>query len=97
MSYIPTDPEIMEALGARLRALRKAQKRTMVEVAEAAGLDRETVSRAERGDNPTLATLVRLLRTYGRLSALDDLIPEPLPSPLTAVRERGLGRYDRGG
>ena len=92
-----TDPEIMGALGARLRALRKAQKRTIVDVAEAAGLDRETVSRAERGDNPTLATLVRLLRVYDRLTALDDLVPEPLPSPLDAVSERGLGSYDPGG
>lgn len=88
-----TDPEWLEELGRRLRALRKSQRRTIVDVAREAGLDRETVSRAERGDNPTLLTLVRLLRVHGRLNALEDFIPEPLPSPLEALGKR----YERGG
>ena len=87
-----TDPEWLEELGRRLRVLRKSQKRTIVDVAREAGLDRETVSRAERGDNPTLLTLLRLLRVYGRLNALEDFIPEPLPSPLEALERRRGGR-----
>ena len=91
-SSIRTDPEWLEELGRRLRVLRRSQRRTIVDVAREAGLDRETVSRAERGDNPTLLTLLRLLRVYGRLNALEDFIPEPLASPLEALERRGGGR-----
>lgn len=86
------DPEILGLIGARLRGLRKASGFTMAEAAERAGLARKTVSRAENGDNPTLLTLVRLLRAYGRLSALDQFIPEPEVSPMTLLRGRGRTR-----
>ena len=82
-----TDIEWMEEVGRRLRRLRKARQLTLVEVAERAGIDRVTVSRAEKGDNPTLHTLTRLLRVYGRLDGLEALVPEPLPSPLAALEE----------
>lgn len=80
-----TDVEWMAEVGRRLGRLRASRALTLVEVAERAGLDRETVSRAEKGDNPTLQTLTRLLRVYGRLDALEQLAPEPLPSPLAAL------------
>ncbi len=86
-----TDPEILQELGGRLRGLRKVHGLTLEEVAERTGLDRTTVGRAERGDNPTLLTVIRILRTYGRLSALDHLIPEPEVSPMALVR-KGKGR-----
>jgi transcriptional regulator with XRE-family HTH domain len=75
----------MAEVGRGLGRLRASRALTLVEVAERAGLDRETVSRAEKGDNPTLQTLTRLLRVYGRLDALEQLAPEPLPSPLAAL------------
>lgn len=80
-----TDVEWMAEVGRGLGRLRASRALTLVEVAERAGLDRETVSRAEKGDNPTLQTLTRLLRVYGRLDALEQLAPEPLPSPLAAL------------
>jgi len=82
------DPEIMAELGGRLAGLRKAAGLTQAEVAERAGLDRSTVSRAERGDNPNLLTVIRLLRVYGRLGALDAFVPEPDVSPMALVRSR---------
>ena len=82
------DPEVLEEVGRRLRALRKARGLTLEETADATGLHTTTVSRAEHGDNPTLLTLVRLLRAYGRLAALDGFIPEAEVSPMTLVRER---------
>jgi len=83
-----SDPEILDLIGGRLRGLRKASGSTMAEAAERAGLARKTVSRAEKGDNPTLLTLVRLLRIYGRLSALDQFVPEPEVSPMALLRSR---------
>ena len=82
-----TDAEILAELGRRLGKLRRSAGLTQAESAERAALDRSTVSRAEQGDNPTLLTVVRLLRVYGRLGALEAFIPEPGVSPMALVRE----------
>jgi len=86
-----TDPEILEELGQRLAALRKTTGLNQAQAAQKAGLDRSTVSRAEGGDNPTLLTVVRLLRVYRRLAALDAFIPEPEVSPMALIRA-SMGR-----
>ena len=83
-----TDPEILATLGRRLARVRSATGLLQAEVAERAGLDRSTVSRAEQGDNPTLLTVVRLLRVYGRLGTLEQFIPEPEVSPMALIRSR---------
>ncbi|MDH5761226.1 MAG: helix-turn-helix transcriptional regulator [Gemmatimonadota bacterium] len=88
-----TDPEIMKELGERLTRLRRSRSLTQADAAERAGIDRTTVSRAERGDNPNLLTVIRLLRVYGRLEALDQFIPAAEVSPMQLVRaaRRGYG------
>ena len=78
----------MRELGRRLAALREAQRLTMLEAAKRAALSRQTLYRAERGQNPTLLTIVRLLRVYGRLAALESFIPEPEISPMAVLEER---------
>ncbi|MFT5144316.1 MAG: transcriptional regulator with XRE-family HTH domain [Rhodothermales bacterium] len=83
-----TDPEIVSAIGSRLRELRKARRLTIEEASEQAELNPSTVVRAEQGRNPTLMTLLRLLRVYGELGGIENLIPEPSVSPLAVVRER---------
>ena len=83
-----TDREVMRELGRRLAALREVQRLTMLEAAERAALSRQTLYRAERGQNPTLLTIVRLLRVYGRLAALESFIPEPKISPMAVLEER---------
>ncbi|MGD2153102.1 MAG: helix-turn-helix transcriptional regulator [Gemmatimonadales bacterium] len=83
-----TDRELMQVIGERLVALRKARGLTQAEAAERAGLSRSTLHRAEKGDNPTLLTLVRLLRVYGRLAALESFIPALELSPMARLRER---------
>ena len=86
-----TDREILRDIGSRLQALRGAVGLTQTEAAERAGLGRSTLHRAEHGENPTLHTVVRLLRVYGRLEALEEFIPEPPISPMERLRERGGG------
>jgi transcriptional regulator with XRE-family HTH domain len=83
-----TDAEILEELGRRLLALRRARGLTQSEAARLAGLGRNTLYRAEQGDNPTLQTVVRLLRAYGRLAALDRFVPAPEISPMARLRGR---------
>lgn len=83
-----TDREVMQAIGERLVGLRKARGLTQKEAAERAGLSRSTLHRAEKGDNPTLLTLVRLLRVHGRVAALESFIPALEVSPMARLRER---------
>lgn len=85
-----TDPEILQELGRRLAALREARRMSQTEAAELSGLSRKTVYSAERGENPRLLTLVRLLRTYGTLESLSAFIPETEISPIEILeRTRG--------
>ncbi len=86
-----TDPEILAVLGRRLARIRESAGLLQAEAAERAGLDRTTVSRAERGENPTLLTVIRLLRVYGRLEALESFLPEPDVSPMALVRDGRRG------
>ena len=85
-----TDGEVLAWLGTRLRELRKTQRLTSQEAARLAGLSRRTLYRAERGQNPTLETLVRLLRLYGRLDALAEAFAGAEISPM-AVLEKARG------
>jgi transcriptional regulator with XRE-family HTH domain len=80
-----TDAELLAQVGARLAELRRGQRLTVVEVAQRTGLSRSTIAFAERGKNPTLSTLVRLLRTYGRLDAIAAFLPPPELSPMALI------------
>lgn len=79
------DADVLEELGVRLRALRRSRRLSQEEAARRSGLSRRTLWGAENGENPTLLTVVRLLRTYGRMGALDDFIPPTEVSPIDVV------------
>ena len=81
-----TDGEIMVEIGRRLRAMRKSRRVSQSEAAEKSGVSRKTVHLAEHGENPTLLTLIRLLRTYGGLNSLNEFIPDLELSPLEVLR-----------
>lgn len=83
-----TDREILQSIGERLRALREARSLSQAEAAERAGLARSTVVEVEKGDNTTLQTVIRLLRVYGRLGALESFVPAPEVSPMARLRRR---------
>lgn len=83
-----TDFEILREIGQRMEGLRRARGLTQTAAAERAGLSRNTLYRAEQGENPTLHTVIRLLRTYGRLPALEAFIPALEISPMARLRDR---------
>jgi transcriptional regulator with XRE-family HTH domain len=89
------DSEILAEIGSRLRSLRKARKLTQTEAADRAGLGRHTLYRAEQGDNPTLTTILRLLRVYGRLDAVEGFIPLIEISPMERLKERRASEVTR--
>lgn len=79
-------------VGGRLRAYRLQRNLTVEEVATKGGLSRNTVLNAERGANPRLVTVIRLLRALDRLDALDAFLPTPRISPLALLEGKGKPR-----
>jgi transcriptional regulator with XRE-family HTH domain len=73
-------------LGEHLRSWRKLQRLTIQQVAESAGITRNTVSRLERGE-PTvgLDVLLNVARALGQLDAL-VLATDPYESDLGRAR-----------
>jgi transcriptional regulator with XRE-family HTH domain len=92
-----TTDEILAELGARLQRYRLQQDRTIQEVAATAGIGERTLERAEAGENPTLRTLVKVLRALGRVEALDAFLPSPLVSPLQLAAASGRERQRASG
>lgn len=86
-----TDGELLVELGHRLQAVREDAGLTITETAQRAGLSRRTLWRAERGMNPTLLTVIRLLRACGHLEALQRFLPERELSPMVRLHERQSG------
>ena len=86
------DQDLLAEFGARLRRYRLQQNLTVTNVARRAGVNRNTVVNAEAGRNPRLETVIRLLRVYGRLDALDAFLPPPGLSPLELAETGGRSR-----
>jgi transcriptional regulator with XRE-family HTH domain len=88
---IASTTQIEADLGQRLRRRRVALGLNQTEVAERAGLARRTVSSVERGEGASMATFVALLRALGALDQLQQILPDPGPSPI-ALTEGRAGR-----
>ena len=87
-----TDDELLKEVGGRLRAYRLQQNQTVASVAERAGVNANTVLNVEAGKNPRLLTILRLLRVYGRLDAVNAFLPAPQISPLQLAKQKGRVR-----
>lgn len=87
-----TNDEILVEMGRRLRSYRLQRNVTVADLAEQAGLNRNTVLNAEAGRDPRLSTLVAMLRVLGRLDALEAFLPTPPISPLQLVKLRAQQR-----
>ncbi|WP_231631764.1 helix-turn-helix domain-containing protein, partial [Streptomyces clavuligerus] len=71
-----TDDEVLDAVGPRLRALRRDRGITLADLATTTGVSESTLSRLENGQRrPTLELLLPLARTYN--VPLDDLVGAP--------------------
>ncbi|MFW5452441.1 helix-turn-helix transcriptional regulator [Thioalkalivibrio sulfidiphilus] len=87
-----TDDAVLAELGERLARLRIGRGLTQAQLADEAGVGKRTVERAEAGHSVQLVTLVRLFRVLGLMSALDQLMPEPGPTPMERLKEQTTGR-----
>jgi transcriptional regulator with XRE-family HTH domain len=86
------DP-VLDAVGPRLRALRRRRGGTLAELSETTGISVSTLSRLESGGRkPTLELLLALARAYQ--VPLDELVGAPVPGD-PRVRARPLRRGGR--
>ncbi|WP_405504690.1 helix-turn-helix domain-containing protein [Streptomyces purpurascens] len=70
------DDEVLDGVGPRLRALRRARGITLADLAATTGVSESTLSRLESGlRRPSLELLLPLARTYD--VPLDDLVGAP--------------------
>lgn len=86
--FTPSDPQLLTQLGARLRAYRAQQGLTIKELAFRAGVTPLTLLKAERGDNFTMRTFLRVLRALGRTDLVEGFLPPPLESPLRLLDQK---------
>ena len=92
MMPVMTDSDVLSEIGRRLRAYRLQRNLTAEHVATRAGIQVRTLLSAERGANPRLGTLIRVLRALDRLEALDAFLPEPGLSPMALLKLKGKQR-----
>jgi transcriptional regulator with XRE-family HTH domain len=81
---------VLDAVGPRLRAIRKQRRATLEQLAELTGLSVSTISRIESGQRrPTLDVLLPLARAYHL--PLDDLVGAP-PTGDPRIHPRPVNR-----
>ncbi len=87
-----TDIEVLQEIGARLRAYRLQRNLTQADLATSAGVNRTTIRDIEAGKDSQLSTLVKLLRGLGRLKDIDAFLPRPSVSPIQLMKNQGKPR-----
>lgn len=86
------DPALLTEMGHRLGHYRLQLNLSQAQLAKKAGISKRTLERLESGESVQLTNFIRVLRSLGRLDALDQLLPEPLPSPMAQLQLRGKQR-----
>jgi transcriptional regulator with XRE-family HTH domain len=109
LKYSPTPPavgRVLREIGEDFVTWRKLRGLTQVQLADRAGISRDTLTRLERGDGGvSIENMMRVLRALGILDALGTAL-DPYESDIgrlrsgerlpARVRTRSLGDEDRG-
>lgn len=86
-TYFMTDHEIMQVLGARISHYRLADNITQNDLARHAGVSRDRVRAIEAGENVSMETLVRILRSLRLLDEFANSIHEWNPERHNDIRD----------
>ena len=88
-----TDAVVLAELGGRLTQVRLERNLTQAQLAEQAGVSKRTVQRLEAGEVGTqLSGFIRVCRVLDVIERFDQLIPEPVPSPVEQLKLAGRKR-----
>jgi DNA-binding XRE family transcriptional regulator len=83
------NPEaVVMELGSRIAQKRIDMGLTQAMAAKKAGICKRTLERIEAGADAKFITIIRLLRTLDLYDHLDQLVPEPVPSPIEMLKNR---------
>jgi len=90
--YGKSDPEILREIAMRLKRRRLNINMSQQELADRAGISRNTVSYIEQGESFGVLTLIQILRALNALDGIDSFLPDPGISPLQLARMKGRER-----
>lgn len=91
-----SDRAVLKEIGHRLARTRLERNLSQEQLATESGVSKATIERLEAGAPVKSTSLIRVLRSLGRLDSLDRLLPEPLPSPVERLRLQGRRRQRAG-
>lgn len=87
-----TDKAILKEIGNRLEQLRLNRNLIRTDLAEHAGISRNTIERVEAGDSVQSINLIRLCRALGILGRFEAVFPPPALSPIDQLKLQGKNR-----
>ena len=79
--YMLNDAAILGRIGNQLKSVRLRQNITQQSLAESAGISLSSLKKIEKGDIGSFDSLLRVLRTLGKLDVLQPLVDEEQISP----------------
>jgi transcriptional regulator with XRE-family HTH domain len=77
-----SDTSVLEQIGRFVQQSRLRQNKSQQQVADAAGVNRTTLSQIENGKGGTLSSLIQILRVLNQLSFVKVFQVEDRPSPM---------------
>ena len=103
--YMLTDAAILSRIGEKIKSVRLKQNITQQSLSEAANVSLSSIKKMEKGEIRSFDSLLRLLRTLGKLDTLQQLVEEEQMSPSeyynlvqsskTNKRKRAAGRINQ--
>ena len=82
-----TIPELAAELGRSAKEFRLRKRLEQAEVAELAGISRQTISSFEKGRGSSVETLLKVMKAVGALDGLNALFPSaPTIDPVALLR-----------
>lgn len=79
--YMLADAMILNRIGSHLKTARLKQNITQQSLADAAGVSLSSLKKIEKGEIGTFDSLLRVMRTLGKLDVLQPLVDEEQMSP----------------